>query len=62
MKPDKEALKYNTAGMMILAVILLTDRFWYSMPDWLVYIFALTAAVLIGTGLYKGVKNSRQER
>ena len=62
MKPDKEALKYNTAGMMILGVILLVDRFIHPLPDWLVIVMALAAAVLIGKGMYTAFKNQRQER
>lgn len=58
---NKEALKFNTAGMMILALTLLTDRFIHPLPDWMACILALAAALLIGMGLYKGFRNSRQD-
>lgn len=58
---NNEAMKYNTAGMMILSLTLLTDRFIHPLPDWMAIILALAAAMLIGMGLYKGFRNKRQD-
>lgn len=53
---------FHKIAAILLFSVLLTERFIYTLPDWLAIIICITAALMYGTGIYKDMKTRHQTK